>query len=207
MPTRTGKNYGSQANTVEPDGMSQRGNTTSGSVRPDGHDNSLDNNIEFPPLTTRTQRPPDVEMRAAQTTHPRAHSEGAAMAINSIQVTHPPASDDGSSSGQSKAVSHGQRSRISYVDNDGFTHISLSNKATESLPQPVNENRITPSNRYSVLETSSEDQAYANMMRSLMESMDENTRNVIERRIQAIANIEAKSNITTTTSIRHANAN
>ncbi|KIJ32607.1 hypothetical protein M422DRAFT_265494 [Sphaerobolus stellatus SS14] len=220
MPTSTGKNYGSQANTVEPDGMSQRGNTTSGSVRPDGHDNSLDNNIEFPSLTTRTQCPPDVGMRAAQTTRPRAHSEGAlsedrpllseegaAMAINSIQVTHPPASDDGSSSGQSKAVSHGRRSRISYVDNDGFAHISLSNKATESLPQPINENRITPSNRYSVLETSSEDRAYANMMRSLMESMDENTRNVIERRIQAIANIEVKSNITTTTSIRHANAN
>ncbi|KIJ52325.1 hypothetical protein M422DRAFT_243118 [Sphaerobolus stellatus SS14] len=218
MPTRTGKIYGSQANTVEPDESPQRGHTTSGSVRPDDHDNSLDNDIELPSLYTRTPRPPNIGMRAAQSTRPRALSEGAmsvdrprareagaATAINSINIIHPPESDVKNGSGRSEAVSQGRRNRISHVDNEGYAHISLSNKATESLPQPSSENRISRSNRYSVLEPSSEDRAYVNMIRSLMEDMDENTRDIIERRIKAIASIEVRSNITTTTSIRQAN--
>ncbi|KIJ40599.1 hypothetical protein M422DRAFT_49119 [Sphaerobolus stellatus SS14] len=194
MPTRTGKNYGSQVNTVEPDESPQRDHTTSGSVRPDDHDNSLDNNIELPSLYTCTPHRPDIRMRAAQSTCPRALSEGAmsvdhplpreevaATAINSINIIHPPESDDGNGSDRSEAVSHGRRSRISHVDNEGYAHINLSNKATESLPQPGSENRISRSHRYSVLEPSSEDRAYVNMMRSLMEDMDENTRDIIER--------------------------
>ncbi|KIJ31004.1 hypothetical protein M422DRAFT_53546 [Sphaerobolus stellatus SS14] len=99
-----------------------------------------------------------------------------------------------------------RRNCISYVDNEGFSHIrTTSRNSITHKESDIERNAVDSRNRFSVLsnETPEIDRAFANMMRGIMNGLDDDTKLRLENRARALAGME----ISQSTTMSHSNNN
>jgi len=173
------------------------------------HDNGPPLDSSITSISYEDRRPSLGEGAVGRAEDRRRPPHGGVLAVDRNIANY---SNNSDNEDHTSSSSTSRRSRIFYVDQEGFSHIRSRRNGNNNNRTTINgssNNRNINQNRFSVLSDNnvqvnevSEDRAYASLMREVLNGMDSETRQRLEERARRVANVVPDVNTSSVTQSR-----